>query len=412
MGDRIKLNKKTWELGARIGDPSGFGRVFEATADDGEGGVVKLVPKEPGADRELLFEELNGIPNVVPIIDTGETPDDWVLAMPRAERSLRGEIKAHAGKLTVDEALPILVDIATALVALDGKVVHRDLKPENVLFLGGHWCLADFGIARYAEASTAPDTKKFAWSPPYAAPERWTFQTATIAADVYALGVMAFEMLTGARPFAGPTATEFREQHLHETAPTAVGVPATIASLVAECLYKPPEARPNPTNLLARLERANTPSSPAAGRLQEAQQKIVAEQSKSLATASAASTENERRDALFAAADQSLKAISAQLRDAILEMLPPQCATPSRRLTTGLSAWAMPRSASIRPSGRRWATLVCGGRHSMSSPSPPLASISRPVVTTTAGVSIPSGTATSKRRLSIGGSRPASWSLR
>src|SRR4051794_23672494 len=54
VGDRIKLNKKTWELGARIGDPSGFGRVFEATADDGEVAVVKLIPKEPGADRELL----------------------------------------------------------------------------------------------------------------------------------------------------------------------------------------------------------------------------------------------------------------------------------------------------------------------------------------------------------------------
>jgi len=54
------------------------------------------------------------------------------------------------------------------------------------------WCLADFGIARYAEATTAPDTLKFAMSPAYAAPERWLHETATSATDGYALGVMAF----------------------------------------------------------------------------------------------------------------------------------------------------------------------------------------------------------------------------
>ena len=53
-------------------------------------------------------------------------------------------------------------DIDNALIDLDGKVVHRDLKPANVLLLDGHWCLADFGISRYAEASTASDTQKFA----------------------------------------------------------------------------------------------------------------------------------------------------------------------------------------------------------------------------------------------------------
>lgn len=68
---------------------------------------------------------------MVPIVDTGETKDYWVLAMPRAERSLRGELKDRGGKLAIDEALTILVDIAMALVALDGRVVQRDLKPET-----------------------------------------------------------------------------------------------------------------------------------------------------------------------------------------------------------------------------------------------------------------------------------------
>ena len=89
-------------------------------------------------------------------------------------------------------------------------MVHRDLKPENVLFLDGHWCVADFGISRYAEASTAPDTRKYALTPAYAAPERWRNEHATSATDVYSLGVIAFELLTGARPFPGPDLGYFR----------------------------------------------------------------------------------------------------------------------------------------------------------------------------------------------------------
>src|SRR3990172_4570787 len=160
------------EARVRIGDPSGFGAIYLATAEDGTSGVVKLIPKRPGAEREMLFEDLAGVPNVVPIIDSVETPDAWVIAMPRAERSLRAELEAAGDQLTVETALPILIDIARALAELDGRVVHRDLKPENVLRLDGAWCLADFGIARYAEASTAPETWKGAFSAPYAAPER------------------------------------------------------------------------------------------------------------------------------------------------------------------------------------------------------------------------------------------------
>jgi len=152
-----------WEAGDELGS-GGFGRVFAAVGDDGRSGVVKLVPKEPGAERELLFVDLGGARNVVPVVDTGETDDSWVLVMPRAEESLADHLD-RLGALTVEHVLPVLVDIATALTDLNGRVVHRDLKPHNVLLLDGRWCLADFGISRYAEASTAPDTRKFAMSP-------------------------------------------------------------------------------------------------------------------------------------------------------------------------------------------------------------------------------------------------------
>jgi serine/threonine-protein kinase len=87
MARRIKL-ARTWTLGDRIGE-GGFGRVFAAESSDDESAVVKLVPKAPGADRELLFVKLDGARNVVPIIDSGEADDSWAIVMPRAEKSLR-----------------------------------------------------------------------------------------------------------------------------------------------------------------------------------------------------------------------------------------------------------------------------------------------------------------------------------
>ncbi len=242
-----------WELGERLGR-GGFGQVFAARGEDGRMAAAKLVPKAPGAQRELLFVELENARNIVPVIDSGQTEDHWVLIMPMADRSLGQEVQA-AGALPVEAALAVLTDIATALADIEGRVVHRDLKPDNVLLLDGVWCLADFGISRYAEATTAPDTRKRALSPPYAAPERWRAERATSAADVYALGVIAYELLTGKLPFPGPATEDFRDQHLHADPPRLTGVSARLAALIGECLYKAPGARPTPANLQARLAR-------------------------------------------------------------------------------------------------------------------------------------------------------------
>jgi serine/threonine protein kinase len=200
MADRLKFTRE-WIIGERIGG-GGFGQVYAATSAGGETAVIKLVPKAPGADRELLFVDLNSVRNVVPIIDSGEAPDAWALVMPRAEKSLRQHLNENGRPIAVADTIAILKEIALALVDLDGKVVHRDLKPENILLLDGVWCLADFGISRYAEASTAPDTQKYALSAPYAAPERWRGERAEATTDIYSLGVYslrAFDALLALR---------------------------------------------------------------------------------------------------------------------------------------------------------------------------------------------------------------------
>ncbi len=320
-GARLALARE-WAVGEVIG-AGGFGRVYAVTSD-GEEAVAKLVPKDPGADRELLFVDLGDVRNVVRIIDSGETADEWVLVMPRADRSLRQHLDSRSDKrMEVEEAVSILTDLAIALTDLDGKVVHRDLKPENLLFLDGTWCLADFGISRYAEATTAPDTQKFALSPPYAAPERWRAERATTATDVYSLGVIAYEMLAGSRPFPGPSVEEYREQHLHTDPAPLAEVPTTLASLLEECLYKAPGARPTPENVARRLANvASTPQSEGLGKLREANRDEVARRAETARLESESRTEEEKRRELAESADKALTRIGDGLREAIITAAP------------------------------------------------------------------------------------------
>lgn len=331
MADRLTFRRE-WIRGNRI-DGGGFGQVYAAKSLEGEEAVVKLVPKAPGASRELLFVDLGSARNVVPVLDSGETADCWAIVMPRAEKSLRGHLTHIGAPLQSLDAIAILKDIGIALADLNGKIVHRDLKPENVLLLDGHWCLADFGISRYAEATTAPDTQKYAWSAPYAAPERWRAERATSATDIYSLGVIAFELLAGTRPFVGPESHDFREQQLHADPPALTAGPPALRALVGECLFKAAGARPSAANVVARLDRMGENS--RAGGLSNLEQVNLAEVAKRAESAranSAIQSETERRAELAKAAATSLKRIEEALFDAITEAAPTTISShPPRR---------------------------------------------------------------------------------
>lgn len=325
--ETIELRGK-WKIGHEI-TRGGFGKIYETKDENGSQAVIKLVPKVSGASRELLFEPISGYPNIIPILDSGEWRDYYVLVMPRAEKSLRQHLCETEGKLSTNESLSILIDVVEALAGLQQDVVHRDLKPDNILLYQGHWCLADFGIARYAEATTAPDTHKYAFTPPYAAPEQWRSEHATPATDIYAFGVTAFELLEGHQPFPGPAFSDYREQHLHQTPPALKECSLSIATLVTQCLIKPQQARPTPANILTRLYKSQQPSSPGAAQLQAANQMIVDRQVQAAAIASAQKSAQERREELFNAAQQSLKMILESLIKQTLDAAPSAIVTRS-----------------------------------------------------------------------------------
>ena len=319
---QITLERR-WTLGAGIGS-GGFGQVFEASADGYERAVAKLVPKEKGAQRELLFVDLADARNIIPIIESGETLEYYVIIMPRADKSLRRHLDDTDDPLDATEAVSILLDVTTALSDLDGKIVHRDLKPENILLYEGKWCLADFGISRYAEASTAHDTQKHALSPHYAAPERWKEERATTATDVYSLGVTAHELLSKSLPFSGNDRPDLRERHLHEIPASLTGVPPRLAALVQECLYKPAAARPSPRTILDRLKRiaAEPPKIGGLAKLEEAHRNEVMRRAEDAQLESRQKSERERRSELFDTAKTQLHQIVNAVRTEIAAAAP------------------------------------------------------------------------------------------
>jgi len=310
----LKL-KSTWKTGKQLGE-GGFGKVYEAESG-GKHAVAKLVPKAPGADRELLFVNPGGVRNVIPVIDEGETDDSYVLIMPKADKSLRQFLKEKS-KLTEAETKTILHDLFEALTDMAGKITHRDIKPENILLLNGKWCLADFGISRYAEATTAPDTHKYSMTPAYNPPERWRNERASSKSDIYSVGIVAFELLTGKRPFPGPQPEDYREQHVSDRPPKLNGVTLALADLVDTMLFKAPDARPTAHQLSERLDPqgGGTPILVVEA-LQQANSAEIEKKTQESIEKAKAKDALDRRAQLQETAIQSFDRISLSLRDTI-----------------------------------------------------------------------------------------------
>ena len=191
-------------------------------------------------------------PHILPLFDSGTADGLPFYVMPFVHgESLRARLR-RLGRLPVQEATGILREVADALAhAHDSGIVHRDVKPDNVLLSGRHAFLADFGVAR-AFAShvnadqTVTGTRVMVGTPAYMAPEQVTGSPVDHRCDIYAFGVMAYELLAGAPPFGG-SSQEIVTAHLTATpAPVAAlrpDTPGPIAGAIMKCLEKQPGQR-------------------------------------------------------------------------------------------------------------------------------------------------------------------------
>jgi eukaryotic-like serine/threonine-protein kinase len=240
----------------------GKSAVFVIETEDSTRYAVKIVRSMQGELPTCPVAFPPEAVNVFPVLDVFAWDDGYGLVMPVAEISLRQWLRQDGESPTIEALLAALGDIARALASIEGKMVHGDLKPENVLRNNGVWCLADFGPS--ACRLSLSQRGEYSLTPAYAAPEQWRGLPITDRTDMYAFGIIAFELLNGLRPFPGPTPKEYRQQHLYQTAPQVIGMPGPLAALVARCVRKRPSGRPAASEVLGVLENAQTnPAAPA-----------------------------------------------------------------------------------------------------------------------------------------------------
>jgi serine/threonine-protein kinase len=191
-------------------------------------------------------------PGVVQVFDQGEDHGIVFLAMEHVPGRTLRDLMRERGPLTPREALDLMEPVLDALAAAHrAGIVHRDVKPENVLLADdGRVKVADFGLARAVSTATASSsTGVLLGTVAYLAPEQVERGAANARTDVYASGILLFEMLTGSKPFEGETALQVANKHVHDDVPPpssrASGIASSIDDLVLSATARDPDERPS-----------------------------------------------------------------------------------------------------------------------------------------------------------------------
>jgi eukaryotic-like serine/threonine-protein kinase len=278
----------------------GMSRVFSATEHAlGRKVVIKVLPPElsAGVNRERFQREIQVAaqlqhPHIVPLLSAGRLPSTEapppVQDAPPQEPGSAGESEllyytmpyidgeslraavARRGRLPVREVVRILHDVIEALAYAHSRgVVHRDIKPGNILTIGSHALVTDFGVAKALSAAMPVSGMTSAGmaigTPAYMAPEQLAADPAADhRIDIYAVGLLAYELLSGQSPFVGtsPQATMAAQLTRVPDPLDSVrdDVPPALAAIIMRCLEKLPEHRPQTANaLLDELDGVSTP---------------------------------------------------------------------------------------------------------------------------------------------------------
>ena len=233
--------------------------------------ALKILHRRYGEDEEYVERfrrEARAVarlshPNIVTVIDRGEDGDRQFIVFEFVDGENLKEVVERRGPLPIAEAVDVGLAIARGLAfAHEQGIVHRDVKPQNVLMNGdGRAKVTDFGIARSLDVERGvTQTGTVLGTSNYIAPEQASGERVDAQSDVYSLGCVVYELLTGEVPFEGDNFVAVAMKHLHEPAPSVLDrrpeTPRPLADAVARALAKDPAQRITMPELVAQLETA------------------------------------------------------------------------------------------------------------------------------------------------------------
>jgi eukaryotic-like serine/threonine-protein kinase len=236
----------------------GMGAVHEGVDERLGRRVAVKVLKEEYADDPAFVERFDrearaaaalGHPNIAQVFDSGQDGDRHFIVMELVEGRHLGEVLAEQGRLAPGQAVSVISQVCSALAAAhEAGIVHRDIKPGNVLIRpDGHAKVTDFGIAHRVGQATLTGTGLVVGTAQYLSPEQASGEAVTPASDVYATGVLLFQLLTGSVPFEGDSPIAVALSHLRDEVPPvrdlAPDVSPALAAVVARATAKDPARR-------------------------------------------------------------------------------------------------------------------------------------------------------------------------
>jgi eukaryotic-like serine/threonine-protein kinase len=242
----------------------GMGQVWEAVDDLLDRPVAVKIMHPHTTDDEALVERFRDeaqysaklrSSHIVGVYDYGEDDGLAYLVMELVPGSTVAQLIRAGGALQPLFTASVLSQVAQGLaVAHEGGIIHRDVKPSNILVTPeGEAKLSDFGIAHAVEGASRTLTGEVLGTPQYLSPEQARGEEASAASDLYSLGIVGHEMLTGTKPFDRPTPVATALAHLTDPAPPLTNsVPVGLAALVMACLAKDPGDRPASAQELAQ----------------------------------------------------------------------------------------------------------------------------------------------------------------
>ncbi len=261
VGDRLGPFRLEQFLGA-----GGMGIVFRATRENGGEVALKVLREELAGDEtfrrrfdhEARSASLVRSPHLVPVLEAGEAGGRYYLASEYVSGSTLEERVREGGPLPLDDVTRVTAELASALDALhDAGLVHRDVKASNVLLRDGVTAmLTDFGLAKGEAYTVLTKPGQVMGTLDYLAPELIRGDEATRGSDVYALGCLTYECLTGTTPFGGRSVFQIGLAHLDEQPPdpgeARPDCPPALAAAVLQALEKDPAERPSTATAYAR----------------------------------------------------------------------------------------------------------------------------------------------------------------